>query len=85
MLKWFKSRKQRLITTVVLVFETDGALPVLLGHSDGYFAEFKKDGADVEFGEKYEDDKYADIMLEYKPLMPFNYTGAQLEEAPPIV
>lgn len=67
---------------VALVFETDGALPVLLGHSDGYFAEFKKDGADVEFGEKYEDDKYADIVLEYKPLMPYNYTGVYLEAAP---
>ena len=70
---------------VVLAFEKDGALPILLGHSDGDYAEFKKDGADVEFGEKYEDDKFADITLEYKPEMPYNYAGVHLEAAVEII
>lgn len=67
---------------VVLAFETDGEFPILLGHSEGYYAEFKKDGAELQFGEKYADDKFADITLEYQPEMPFNYTGVHLEVAP---
>lgn len=66
---------------IALVFESDETNPILLGHKDGYYAELKKDGGDVEFGEMFDDDKYADITLEYMPNMPFNYTGTYPEVA----
>ncbi len=61
---------------VILSFETEGDKPLLIGHSDGYYAEVKKDGAEAEFGEKYSDDKYLDITFTYEPELPFVYVGA---------
>lgn len=60
---------------VALVYETEGDKPLIFGHSDGFYLEVKKDGAEADFGEKYSDDKFLDIMFQYEPELPYVYSG----------
>jgi hypothetical protein len=60
---------------VILAYETESSLPLLFGHSDGWFAEIKPDGMEGDFGMTFVDEKQIKITFEYKPLMPYNYTG----------
>lgn len=61
---------------IALVYENDYEKPLLLGHENGYFVELKKDGVDAKFGMVYSDDKSIDLAFDYKPEVPFRYTGA---------
>ena len=67
---------------VILSFELENEPPIILGSKD-FYAEIKKDGADIEFGEKFTDDKFTDITFTYDPIMPYRYKGTidEVEDA----
>lgn len=68
---------------VAIVFETEESDGLLFGHPDGYNIQPKKDGGEADWGEKYEDDKFLDLTLEYKPFLPFQYNGSLTGVATP--